>query len=214
MSTVTRRPKADRVVIRNVSWETYEHLLKDLENQSLPRLTYDRGVLEMMSPYWEHARGEDILSEIAKIALEETDTDFEGGGPVTFKREDLKRGFEPDRCFYIRNAEHVRGKKRLDLSVDPPPDLLIEMDVATDSMDKFPLFAAMGMPEVWRCEDAPEIWVLRRARYLRRKNSLAIPILSEKLITELMHASLRMKRPAWLRRARRRMSELLKSHQA
>ena len=160
MSVVTRRPKADRVVIRNVSWETYESLLKDLEHQSLPRLTYDQGVLEIMSPYWEHGRGAAILGQIATIALEETETDFESADPVTFTREDLKRGFEPDRCFYIQNAKHVRGKKRLDLKVDPPPDLLIEMDVTTDSMDKSPLFAAMNMPEVWRCEEGPEIWVL------------------------------------------------------
>jgi Uma2 family endonuclease len=209
MSVVTRRPKADRIIIRNVSWETYERLTEDLAHQSSPRLTYDRGVLEIMSPYWEHGRGEVMLGEIARLALDETETDFEHAGPVTFKREDLERGFEPDRCFYIQNAEYVRGKKRLDMKVDPPPDLLIELDVTKDSMDKFPIFAAMGMPEVWRCEDAPEIWVLRRGRYVRSNDSLAIPILSEKLIAELMEASLKMKRPAWLRYARKRIQKLL-----
>src|SRR5206468_4298077 len=188
MSAV-QRPNTDRVIIRNVSWETYEHLLKDLENQSSPRLAYDRGVLEIMSPHFEHDRGKDILADIAKIALEEMELDFESAVSTTYKRQDLERGFEPDASFYIQNAERVRGKKRLDMKVDPPPDLLIEMDVTNDSMDKFPLYAALGVPEVWRWEETLEISVLNEGVYVRR-NSLAIPILNEKLISELMESSL------------------------
>jgi len=207
MSAV-QRPNTDRVIIRNVSWETYEHLLKDLENQSSPRLAYDRGVLEIMSPHFEHDRGKDILADIAKIALEEMELDFESAVSTTYKRQDLERGFEPDASFYIQNAERVRDKKRLDMKVDPPPDLLIEMDVTNDSMDKFPLYAALGVPEVWRWEETLEISVLNEGVYVRR-NSLAIPILNEKLISELMESSLHMKRPAWYRQTRQRIRELL-----
>src|ERR1700674_4709290 len=126
MSVLTKAPPTDRVVISNVSWETYESLLKDLENQSSPRLAYDQGVLEIMSPQFECESAKEILAYIATITLEELDFDFVAAGSTTFKREVLKRGFDPDSSFYIKNAERVRGKKRLDMEIDPPPDLLIE----------------------------------------------------------------------------------------
>jgi Uma2 family endonuclease len=202
MSVVTKRPSADRVIISNVSWETYESLLKDLENQSSPRLAYDRGVLEIMSPHFEHDSAKEILAYIATITLEEMDFDFVAAGSTTFKREALKRGFEPDSSFYIKNAERVRGKKRLDMEIDPPPDLLIEIDVTTDSMNKFPLYAAIGVPEVWRYEGSLEIWILDEGRYVRHRVSIAIPILDEEFISDLMESSLTMKRPAWARQTR------------
>src|SRR5215468_4748213 len=104
MSVLTDGPSTDRVVISNVTWKTYESLLRDRENQSSPRLAYNQGVLEIMSPHFEHDRAKEILTDIAKIALEELDFDFEAAGSTTFKREALKRGFEPDSSFYIRNA--------------------------------------------------------------------------------------------------------------
>jgi len=209
MSVVTRRPDTDRVIIRNVNWETYERLLKDLENQSSPRLAYDQGVLEIMSPHFEHDRAKEIVAYIAALALEEMDVDFESAGSTTYKREVLKRGFEPDASFYIQNAERVRGKKRLDMEVAPPPDLLIEIDVTNDSMDKLPLYAALGVPEVWRYAEALEIWVLEAGRYVRQNNSAAIPVLNENLISDLMESSLKMKRPAWSRQTRQYIRELL-----
>jgi Uma2 family endonuclease len=210
MSVVTKRPSTDRVIISNVSWETYESLLKDLENQSSPRLAYDQGVLEIMSPHLEHDSAKETLAYIATAAMEEMDMDFVASGSTTFKREALKRGFEPDASFYIRNPERIRGKKRLDLEIDPPPDLLIEIDVTTDSMNKFPLYAALRVPEVWRYEGTVEIWILDGARYVRQAASLAIPILDEQFIADLMESSLTMKRPAWARQTRDRIRERIK----
>src|SRR2546426_5400345 len=213
MSIATRRPSTNRIILRNVSWETYERLLKDLENRSSPRLTYDRGVLEIMSPHFEHDRAKEILGYIAVAALEETDVDFESAASTTYKREDLERGFEPDRSFYSRSAQLVRRKKRLDITVDPPPDLVLEIDVSGDSMDKLPLYAAMQVQEV--CKDrSVEIRILEEARYVRRAKSLAIPVLDSKLISELMEASLHMQRPAWARHVRRRIRELLEASRA
>jgi len=208
MSVLTTRPPTDRVIVSNVSWETYESLLKDIENQSSPRLAYDHGVLEIMSPHFEHDRAKEILADIAKITLEQLDFDFEAAGSTTFKREALKRGFEPDSSFYIQNAARVRGKKRLDMEIDPPPDLIVEIDVSNDSLNKLPLYAALGVPEVWRYANAIEIWVLDESRYVRRSDSTAIPILNEKVISELMESSLTMKRPAWARQTRKRILEL------
>jgi Uma2 family endonuclease len=96
MSVAVKLPSADRIIISNVSWETYESLLKDLENQSSPRLAYDQGVLEIMSPHLEHDSAKEILADIVKMTLEELDVDFLAAGSTTYKREILKRGFEPD----------------------------------------------------------------------------------------------------------------------
>src|SRR5437762_13391701 len=101
MSVVTHRPATDRIILNNVSWQTYKRLLKDLETSSSPRLAYDQGVLEIISPHLEHERANRSIAVIIEIALEEMDVDFENAGSTTFKREALKRGFEPDSCFYI-----------------------------------------------------------------------------------------------------------------
>ena len=209
MSVVTTHRSTDRVVLSNIGWETYESLLKDLATQSSPRLAYDQGVLEIMSPYIEHDRAKEILAYIATIALEELDVDFEATGSTTFKREALKRGFEPDSSFYIQNAKRVRWKKRLDLEIDPLSELIIEIDITTESMNKFPIYSALGVSEVWRYEDSVQIWILQESRYVRHPASIAIPILNEALIAEFMGSSLNMERPAWARQTRQRIRELI-----
>src|SRR5438477_2044401 len=161
-----------------------------------------------MSAHVEHEQSKGILADIAKITRVQQDFDFQAAGSTTFKREGLKRGFEPDSSFYIQNAARVRGKKRLDMEIDPPPDLIVEIDVSNDSLNKLPLYAALGVPEVWRYANAIEIWVLDESRYVRRSDSTAIPILNEKVISELMESSLTMKRPAWARQTRKRILEL------
>src|SRR5690242_2356954 len=117
MSVVSRSPSADRVILRNVSWETYESLLKDLEDSSSPRLTFDDGVLEIMSPHSDHEEINRALEALIGIALEEMNRDFRSVGSTTYKREVLKRGFEPDSSFYIQNAPKIRGKRRIDIAV-------------------------------------------------------------------------------------------------
>src|SRR2546426_6098394 len=105
MSVIPKQSAADRVIIRNVSWSTYESLLKDLENSSAPRLAYDRGVLEIMSPHFGHEDVNETAATIVEIALEESDTDFRNAGSTTFKKENQERGFEPDSSFYIQNVD-------------------------------------------------------------------------------------------------------------
>jgi len=208
--SVVNRPSTDRVIVRNVSWETYERLLKDLENSSLPRLAYDHGVLEIMSPHLEHESANRALAAIIEITLEELDLDFINAGSTTFKREDLERGFEPDSCFYIQNVDRIRGKKKIDMHMDPAPDLLIEIDLTHDSLSKFALYAALKVPEVWRYEEDPlEIWHLDSGGYVRHPSSRAIPILHDKIVSELVAAENGLRRPEWLRLTRSKIRELL-----
>jgi Uma2 family endonuclease len=196
--------------MRDVSWETYEHLLKDLENKSSPRLAFDQGVLEIMSPHLEHESTNRALAALIEITLEELECEFENGGSTTFKRETAMRGFEPDSCFYIQNVERIRGKTKIDLEVDPPPDLIIEIDITSDSLDKFELYKALGVPEVWRYKNSLEMWILDRGHYARRHSSRAIPILTARFVSELLRARKTMKRLAWLRHLRGRIREIVR----
>src|ERR1051326_386056 len=111
MST-TLRPPEQRIMLRSVSWETYERLLSDHLDSSAPRFTYDQGTLEIMSPLPEHEEVNRALESLVENLLVEWRMNFRNLGSTTFKREDLARGFEPDSCFYIQNAAPVRGQGR------------------------------------------------------------------------------------------------------
>ena len=103
METV-KTPAEQRVVLHNIGWNTYELLLADHENNSAPRFTYDRGELEIMSPNPEHERINRTIDLFVEVVAEELGLDTENLGSTTFRREDLKRGFEPDTCFYVQNG--------------------------------------------------------------------------------------------------------------
>jgi Uma2 family endonuclease len=141
-------PPEERVVLRNLSWETYERLLAEHADSHSPRLTFDRGVLEIMSPYPEHERYSLRIARLVDVLAEERDIEMEALGATTFKRQELERGFEPDSCFYVQNADRVRNKSQIDLATDPPPDLVIEIEFTRPAINKRSLFAALGIPEV------------------------------------------------------------------
>jgi Putative restriction endonuclease len=121
---VSHAQTEQRVIIRFVSWTTYEHLLADLANQSSTRLTYDRGLLEIMCPLPEHEEWNRTIALLVEVLAEERRVDVRNFGSTTFRRADLARGFEPDSCFYIQHEADISGKSTIDLTVDPPPDLV------------------------------------------------------------------------------------------
>ena len=133
-------------VLLKVSWETYERLLAEQVDAAGTRFTYDRGLLEIMVVSLGHEDPNRTLALLAEIVAEETGRDLVQSGSTTFKRKDLEKGFEPDSSFYLdARAEAMRGKKELDLLVDPPPDLVIEIDIASSSLPRLPIFAAVGV---------------------------------------------------------------------
>ncbi len=196
-------PAAQQVLLHRVSWETYTRLLADYQDQSGVRFTYDRGLLEIMVPSFAHETIKDILTLLVNVLAEELDIDIAGAGSTTFRREDMARGFEPDACFYVQHAERVRGKKQIDLAADPPPDLLIEIDITSSSLPRFPVFAAVGVPEVWRFSgERVSIATLEGDQYVERLESLALSKVTSHILSEFVATHTRMKRPAWLRRVR------------
>ena len=202
MTTVLSPPE-QRIVLQGVSWETYERLLADLTNNSAPRLTYDQGTLEIMSPSSEHERYNRTISLLVEALAEEMNRDVDSLGSTTFRREDVERGFEPASCFYFQDAAQVRGKARIDLATDPAPELVVEIDLTSASLDKFPLFAQIGVQEVWRYDGRElKIFELVGEEYQRRDASVAFPFLTGEALTGFIEDSKTMKRTDWLRKLR------------
>jgi len=192
MATTTTTPDVanQQVVLSNVSWETYEMLLEDLEGRSAPRLTYDRGQLEIMSPTPEHERLNRRINLIVDIVAAELDIRVDVLGSTTFRREDIDRGFEPDSCFYVAKADRVRGKKRIDLGKDPAPDLVIEIDITSSSIPKMPIFAHFGVPEVWQYDGSSlRMSKLEGNEYVSIDRSLAFPIITSRVLEDFLAKS-------------------------
>ena len=197
-----------RVVLHGVSWATYERLLADFQDSHAAHFAYDRGRLEIMVLSAEHEENKDVLTLLINVLAEEMGIDVRSFGSTTFQREDLDRGFEPDACFYIAHEVQVRGKKKLDLTVDPPPDLVIEIDISSPSLNKFPIFAALSIPEVWRYDGTRlQVFTLAGNDYVERTESVALPTVTSEILSNFVVDGKQMKRTAWLRRVREWVKE-------
>jgi Uma2 family endonuclease len=190
----------DCVVLPHVSWETYERLLRDDEERRVPRMTYDQGVLELVTPSMPHEEDARTLARIVDIVAANLGIPIRSVGSTTFRRIDLERGFEPDASFYIQNEERIRGQQEVNLSVDPPPDVVLEMEVSRSAIDKLGLFASMGIPEVWRCDGQQvSIFILDHERdsYRESSHSIALPALTSEVLTRFVAESRTMLSPDW-----------------
>lgn len=206
-------PPEQRMILEGISWETYERLRAEHPESAAPRFTYDNGCLELMVPSVEHEEPNRTLALLVNIITAEMNIHVRRVGSNTFTREDLLKGFEPDSAFYIRHAENVRGKKRIDLLQDPPPDLIIEIDVTSPSLPRFPIFAAVGVPEVWRYKDARvAIFVLRGGDYEETPHSLALPSVTSEVLTRFLKENEDIDSPEWTRRVREWARESEKSN--
>jgi Uma2 family endonuclease len=150
MATAERVRPAQRIVMHDVSWKTYQGLLADRGERPVPRMCYDQGELELTSPSDEHESNKKLISYLIVFWAMELSVPLRSLGSTTFIHEEQKRGLEPDECYYIQHESLVRGKLGIDLNVDPPPDLVVEIDVSSKSLRKLRLYAGLGIPEVWR----------------------------------------------------------------
>lgn len=141
-------PPGQRLLLHDVSWAEFEAILEELGEQRGSRIAYDNGLLEIMAPLPEHESDKEIIGDLLKALLEELDIEFLTLGSTTFKNAEMLKGIEPDQCFYIQHEAAVRGKKCLDLVIDPPPDLAIEIDITSRTHPE--TYAALGVPELWR----------------------------------------------------------------
>ena len=192
-----------RLVLHGVSWETYERLLNDHFDRGVPRFTYDRGELEILEPSPEHEIINRALALLVELVAAELEIETLNIGSMTCKRKDLERGFEPDSGFYVQNEALVRGKTEIDLYLDPPPDVVIEIEITRSAIPKLPIYAAISVPEVWRF-DGERVIILQLAgrEYEEVAASAALPPLTGEIVSRFMNESRSMRRTAWVRHLR------------
>lgn len=169
--------RADRVVFHDITWAQFESLLKNLGDHRSSRIAYDNGVLEIMAPLPEHEHFKEVIGDAVKDIADELDLDYESYGLTTWRKPSEMVGLEADNCFYIQNEATIRGRIDLDLSQgDPPPDLALEIDVTSKSLNRFPIYARLGVPEIW-CYDSSQlkIYRLQGSDYVETETSLALP---------------------------------------
>jgi Uma2 family endonuclease len=206
MSSITSTPARvgeQRVVLNRVSWETYERLLAENTDASSPRFTYDQGVLEIMTLSSRHEEFTEAMAAVAELVAEERGVEFINLGSTTFRRQDLQRGLEPDKCFYLQNVERIRGKEEIDLFVDPPPDLAIEVEITSPAVSKIPIYALLGVPEVWLADvRGVRILDLTAGEYQSSEQSEVLPPLSESVLSDFLEQSKTMTTLAWRKMVR------------
>lgn len=167
-----------QITLTEISWQGYETILNLLGDRPV-RVTYSQGVLELMILSYAHERYKKLLARLVEALTEELNIPMEAGGSTTFKRQTLERGLEPDECFYIQNQALVRGKQSIDLNEDPPPDLVIEIDINHSAIDRMDIYAALGVPELWRWNNGVlQFWVLNQQHYQQVQHSATFPQLS------------------------------------
>ena len=168
-----------RTILHNISWQTFEALLKDTGEYRGSRFAYDCGTLEIMTPLFEHENPKSNFGNFIVALAEELDIEIKSAGSTTLKRRIINQGIEPDNCYYIQNELAVRGKQELDLENDPPPDLAIEIDITSSSVNKFGIYSALGVTELWRYNGRVlKFYQLVEAQYIECEFSIAFPVVS------------------------------------
>jgi Uma2 family endonuclease len=174
-------------VLYDVDWHIYTRLLRVFEGRRRFRLTYDRGTLEIMSPLWEHEQPTYLLGRFIDELTMALDVPCRAGRSVTLRRRRKNRGLEPDNCYWIASTPLLQGKRHLDLRVDPSPDLAVEVDITSSSLDRMSIYAALGVPEVWRFSTSGIAFhILEAGAYQIRPNSLSFPQLASADLTPFL----------------------------
>jgi Uma2 family endonuclease len=167
-------PSGDRLLIKNVTWQEFEQILEELGEHRAARLSYSNGTLEIMTPLFSHENSKILIGDFVKILLDELDLDYEPSGSTTLKNKQMQQGVEPDESFYIKHCQAIRGKERIDLTIDPPPDLAIEIDITSGTL--FDNYQLLGVPELWRYNGKRlQINVLQEGKYVDSEVSLVFP---------------------------------------
>ncbi len=168
-----------RTVLYNLSWDTFEALLRDTGEHRGSRFAYDCGTLEIMTPLFEHENPKIQFDRLIFSLAEELDIEVRSAGSTTLKRKSLAKGIEPDSCYYIQNEAAMRSRETLNLEIDTPPDLAVEIDITSSSVNKFNIYAALGVAELWRYDgEVLKFYQLVENQYIEIKFSLAFPLVS------------------------------------
>ena len=187
---IEQLPADSYLVIHNVEWDEYEALLAAFgENKGL-RLSYDAGRLEIMVLSTEHENYAELIKQIIGTLSLRLRVKVLHFGSATMRKKGHRKGAEPDACFYVQHAESIGKRKHIDFSSDPPPDIVVQVDLHHDSLSKFPIYATFGVKELWRYDGRSlHIYHLKNGEYVAADASLALPMLTSSRLTELLDHS-------------------------
>lgn len=175
---------------RFLTWTDWNGYLKFLDavRDTRTRVTYDRGKLELMSPGKRHERIKGVMGRLLEALLRDGGMRFLNGGSTTFRRESLDRGLEPDECYWIQHVMEAASDDEWGPLVHPPPDLAIEVDITRSSIDRMAVYAALGVPEVWRYrrDGGVTIHTLAGDAYEQVNRSPMFPYVPLSLLTEFV----------------------------
>ena len=193
----------NRIVLSGVSWELYEQLRENEDNWHV-HMAYDDGRLELMSPSLSHERIKRLIGRMIEAFTEEMDIPLSSLGSTTWKNRKLAKGLEPDECYYILNHPRVRGRRQIDLAVDPPPDLAVETEVSRSLVRRLHIYAALGIPEIWRWRKSglTAYSLGTDGKYTEREFSLNLPMLRVKDLEPFLDFELAADETAWIRKFR------------
>ena len=185
------RMPADSVLIQHgVSWDDYEELLEAVGESSSLRISYDEGTLQAMSPSSKHENCAILIERLVDLLSIRRRIKVLFYGSTTIKKQREHKGAEPDACFYVQTADAVGTKEQIDFNTDPPPDVVVEIDLHHESISKFPIYAAFGVPELWRFDgDTLTIYQLREGQYVASEASQSLPLLTGSVLTEFLARS-------------------------
>lgn len=184
---VAHLPENSNIEIHNVSWESYEELLNQLNDPKGLHISYNNGTLTAMTVSAEHEKYVAFINRlISQLAFRLSLNVLFFGGP-TIKKSKLLKGNEPDACYYVQNAQTLGNRINLDFETDPVPDIVVEVDIHHDSLDKFSIYAAFGVGEIWRFDGQSfSIHILQQDHYSESESSLALPMLSGKIMSKFL----------------------------
>ncbi|AFZ58660.1 Uma2 family endonuclease [Anabaena cylindrica FACHB-243] len=191
-----------QMLLKDISWQQLENILEEMGEKRAARISYSHGWLEIMVPLPEHEKDKEIFGELVRILLDKLEIDFEPFGSTTLKNERMCQAVEPDTSFYIQNQAAIIGKNRIDLNIDPPPDLAIEIDIT--SRTRFENYEILGVPELWRYQQQGlEIFLLQEGKYVKSQSSPNLPnIPIVELVNEYVQQCLKIGRSQAVRNFR------------
>ena len=209
LEIVQHLPKNGTLLLHNVSWEEYERVLDEFAEKSAYRVYYNNRVLKIMSPRANHEYPKDVVLNLVRVYADEFDVELDSYGSTTWRQKRKSKGAEADTSFYLKNASKVRGVKDFDLNLEIPPEIVVEIDTSNESWDKFEIYAALNVEEIWRCDGTNfQIYKLVEGKYEAVENSLSLPLISGKLLTEFLQISYEKNQTAMLKEFRKRLREI------
>src|SRR5207249_11611676 len=150
MEAIENLPRGATLILQKVSWDDYEALTYDLMIAGRhARVSYDHGRVEIVSPLNEHEGYGRFIDDLVRVYAEHLNVKLEKLGQTTWRRRVLQQGLEPDCCYYVTSADRIIGVKRINLDVDPTPDIAVEIDITKDSLSEFHIYAALKEPPRW-----------------------------------------------------------------